>query len=461
VIYATRNCTHAHANPVPYRSSMIEESKSGSAVRRSGGLRATAWPELNRADSDSLGRRKLAVRAGHLTMAIMVCAAVGGALIARPEDYSATHVAALSLLSIAYIVWNLIGTVGIVRLVLWEGGLPPEVESRRPACGTPLFFTVQITLASAIYLLADTGSVPNFVWIGLLPPVAFAVFITEWRGIAVVTAIVFVVLAANAMRLHQFKLAFGGIAAFGFAVIFTLVFTLLAVHSERARLEVQRLASELTEANRQLREQAVRTEELAMSRERNRIAREIHDSLGHYLTGVNMQLEAARAAEQTDPAQARTAVAQAQLLTQEGLRDIRRSLAALRASPLENKSLVDGIRELLAQNSTTGPQTEFELVGTPRRLSPPAELSLYRTVQEGLTNVHKHARAQHCKVTLEFTPGRTLVSVADDGQACSATPDRSGFGLLGLRERANLLGGILKTASTPGEGYTLTMEVPG
>jgi len=361
-----------------------------------------------------------------------------------------------------YIAWNLLGTAGIVRLVLWEGSSPPDVKSREPECGKLVFFTVQITLASAIYLLTDAGSMPNLVWIGLLPPVAFAVFITEWRGIAFITGIVLVVLAANAMRLHPLRVALSGIAAFSFAVIFTLVFTLLAVHSERARLKVQGLASELTEANRQLREQAVRTEELAMSRERNRIAREIHDSIGHYLTSVNMQLEAARAAEQTNPEQARTAVAHAQSLTQEGLRDIRRSLGALRASPLENKSLLDGIAELLAQSNTTEPHTEFALVGTPRRLSPPAELSLYRAVQEGLTNVHKHARAQHCKVTLEFTKNaRTLVSVADDGQAFGTTPDRTGFGLIGLRERANLLGGSLKMVSTPGRGFILTMEVPG
>ncbi|MGC3958075.1 MAG: sensor histidine kinase [Verrucomicrobiota bacterium] len=441
---------------------MSEEAKSNTATGHLIGLKATAWPLLHRNDSDSLRRRKLAVRVGHLTMAVLVFAAVGGGLIAGSPESQKVRVLILSLLSIAYIVWNLFGTAGIVQLVLWEGGSPPVIESRRPKCGPLVFFMVQLSLAAAIYLLADSGMVPNFVWIALLPPVAFAVFITEWRGIAVVTAIVLGVLAVNALRLHPWRMAVGGIVAFSFAVIFTLVFTLLAVHSEKSRLEVQRLASELTEANRQLREQAVHTEELAVSRERNRIAREIHDSIGHYLTGVNMQLEAARAAEPSNPSQTRLALAQAQLLTQEGMRDIRRSLATLRASPLENKTLVEGIQELLAQNGATGPQIEFKLIGTPRRLSPPAELSLYRAAQEGLTNVHKHAQAKHCKITLEFAPtARTLVSVIDDGLGSVAITDRTGFGLMGLRERANLLGGVLKTVSNPGMGFTLTMEVAG
>jgi len=422
----------------------------------------TAWPELRHDDSDSLRRRKLAVRAGHLTMAIMVSAAVAGGLIARPGSYGTARILGLGLLSVAYILWNMMGTAGIVRLVLWERGMPPADESRQPACGAPVFFTVQIALAVAIYLLADIGTFPNFVWLALLPPIAYAVFMMEWRGITAVTAVVLAALGANAFRLHEPRLALGGLAAFLFAVIFTLVFTLLAVHAERSRLEVQRLAGELTEANRLLREHAVRAEELAATRERNRIAREIHDSLGHYLTGVNIQLEAAQAVAQTDPDQARTALARAQLLTQEGLSDIRRSLASLRAAPLENKALVDGIRELAEQNRSSGPRTEFVLLGQPRRLTPPAELSLFRTVQEGLTNMRKHARAGLCQITLEFTPtGRTRVSVYNDG--CPPAPDapRAGFGLIGLRERANLLGGTLVAEHTPHGGYSLKMEVPG
>lgn len=425
-------------------------------------LRQTAWPILRVSDTEVVRRRKVAVRAGHLTMAIMIGAAVIGGLVAARSSFTNAQVALLCVLSGAYVIWNLVGTSGMVRLVLWEGeaGPPPTIQSRLPECGTVLFFIVQTALAATLYLLADTGMMPNFVWLVLLPPIAYAVFLTDWRGIVPVTAVIVSVLAANAFRLHEPRLAVGGLAAFSFAVIFTLVFTLLAVHAERARFEVQRLASELTEANRQLREQALRAEELAMTRERNRIAREIHDSLGHYLTGVNMQLEAARAVFEKDPSQLQTALAQAQLLTQEGLRDIRHSLATLRTTPLENKTLPDALQQLVSQNQTTSLHASFELIGTPRRLSPPAELSLYRTAQEGLTNVHKHAKARHCRVVVEYEPGRSLVKVTDDGCAVPAAPGTPGFGLIGLRERANLLGGKLEALGVPGKGFTLCMEVP-
>jgi signal transduction histidine kinase len=103
----------------------------------------------------------------------------------------------------------------------------------------------------------------------------------------------------------------------------------VAVREQRGRAEVQRLADELGVANRQLREYAGQVEELAAARERNRMAREIHDTLGHYLTAVNMQLEAARALLATDPEKAADGMSKALALTHEGLADVRRSVATL------------------------------------------------------------------------------------------------------------------------------------
>ena len=176
--------------------------------------------------------------------------------------------------------------------------------------------------------------------------------------------------------------AYAGLA-FSFSVLFTLVFTLLAVNSEKARSQVQRLAAELGEANRQLREYSVRVEELAATRERNRIARQVHDSLGHYLTVVNVQTQAARALGSSYPARALEAVAKAQSFAREGLRDVRLSLAALRASPLDDKSLADGVRELVAGSCGAGTRAEFRLLGEPRKLSSPAELSLAAPRRKG------------------------------------------------------------------------------
>ncbi len=425
------------------------------------GWLATAWPAIAKTDSESLRRRIIAVRAGHLAMALMVVISVVSSILADHGDFKPSRIIILGVVSLGYIVWNLVGTQGIIGLVLWESNSPPPLETRVPRFGALPYFVAQIALGGMVYLSADHGHIPNLVWLVLLPPVAYAVFLLEWRGISLVSLIMIGILVANAYRWQGFVSAILAAVAFCFAVLFTLVFSLLAVHSEKSRNEVQRLATELEAANRQLREYAVQAEELAVTRERNRIAREIHDSLGHHLTVVNMQLEAARAVETNDPAHAREAIAKAQAFTQQGLKDIRNSLATLRASPLDNQSLTGALKELVASSNQTGLPTEFVLAGVPRPLSSMVELSLYRAVQEGLTNVRKHAQAKLVRVNLDFEhPHRTVLSVEDDGLGTNLEANRGGFGLLGLRERAHLIGGTLLLQSHPGVGFKLKLEVP-
>lgn len=425
-------------------------------------LPAAAWPRISAADSEALRRRKFAVRIGHAAMAAMLAAAVGGGLAVSHQDFSPLRVAWLLLVSAGYIAWNLAGSQGLVKLVLWEEGVPPPVASRQPNCGALAYFGVQLALAAFVYLTADRGRLPNLVWLALLPPVAYAVFLLEWRGIGLVSLAAMAILIWGFSRWHDWRVVFAAAASFSFAILFTIVFTMLAVHSEKARQEVQRLAGELTQANRQLREHLVQAEDLSASRERNRIAREIHDSLGHILTVANVQLQAARTLWSTDADRAHAAVSKAQSLVQEGLLDVRRSVAALRTSPLENKPLADALRELADAPASAEPRVEFHLRGLPRRLSSPAELSLYRAGQEGLTNLRKHSQATRASMVLDFqAASRVILSVADDGIGADQAAPASGFGLLGLRERAQLLGGELRIEAAPGKGFALHFEVPG
>jgi signal transduction histidine kinase len=426
------------------------------------GIVAAAWPVITPNDSDSLRRRKCAVRAGHLAMIIMILFTAGSAVAADLANFSAASLMILGLASTCYVFWNLVGTRGIVALVCWENAAPPPAETRVPPCGAPTYFAVQIPLAGLVYWIADQGHIPNLIWLVLLPPVAYAVFLLGWRGVTFVSLLMIAFLGACVYRWQGLTYTVFAAVAFSFAVLFTLVFSLLAVHSEKARKDVQCLAGELEAVNRRLREYAVQAEELAVTRERNRIAREVHDSLGHYLTVVNVQLEAARALESTNPARARAAIAKAQAFTQEGLQDIRRSLASLRSSPLDNKSLTDALQELVSTSNGGGLPAVYELQGTPRPLASPAELSLYRAVQEGLTNARKHAQAKQVRVILDFKAAdRTSVVVQDNGLGAAPEATNGGFGLLGLRERAQLLGGTVQVESHPHAGFTLKLEVPG
>jgi signal transduction histidine kinase len=216
-------------------------------------------------------------------------------------------------------------------------------------------------------------------------------------------------------------------------------------------------------ANERLAALAATADELATSRERNRLAREIHDSLGHYLTAMGVQLEVAERdlAGASPSAAALERVRRARAMARDGLADVRRSVAALRGSALGERSLATAVGELVAAARAAAGATGIEqrVEGTPRTLAPDAALTIYRAVQEGLTNALRHSRAARVEVLLDYRAAETVrAAVVDDG--VGAVEAVHGFGLTGLRERARSLGGRVGVESTPGEGFALEIEVP-
>ena len=244
-----------------------------------------------------------------------------------------------------------------------------------------------------------------------------------------------------------------GLPLFG-AAVFTAAVTELLRRERRAR-------TDLALAHDRLREYAAQAEELATTHERNRLARDIHDGLGHHLTVVQMQIQAARAVLGTDPQRADDVLAKAQVQATEALAEVRRSVAALR-EPRRTVPLPDALKDLAEETSAAGIPTRLAIEGTVRPLSPEAEDALYRTAQEGLTNVRKHAAATSAVVVLEYAgPATVRLEVRDDGRGLPAEATGAGFGLLGLTERAARLGGRLDVASDPGQGTRVLVEVPG
>ncbi len=216
----------------------------------------------------------------------------------------------------------------------------------------------------------------------------------------------------------------------------------------------------LDEANRKLTEYASQAEELAAAKERNRLAREIHDNLGHYLTAVNMQIEAAMALMESDGDRAKQSLERAQSLTKEGLAEVRRAVAAMRAAPIEARPLHEAIQMLVEEQQATGITTYYQIEGSIRPCSAQTELALYRIAQEGLTNIRKHAQASRADLILDYCkPNAIQIRLQDDGIGSNNTD--SGFGLLGVRERVKLLGGNLEIKTTPGQGFVLQVELPG
>jgi signal transduction histidine kinase len=320
-----------------------------------------------------------------------------------------------------------------------------------------LYFAFQVLLANAIIFI---GREQSLVALILFPLAAHGVMMLSSRGAYLLGALLVVTALVSFGALESGRListVVGGLALAA-GVVFSMVFTQVAVRENIARAEVERLNLELATANRKLREYAAQVQELAVANERNRLAREIHDSLGHYLTVINVQLEAAGQVFERDPQKAVAFVRKAQSLAQEGLTDIRRSVADLRSAPLDNQPLPKAIEDLVAELQASGMVTQFHVEGDLLDLSPQVELTLYRAAQEALNNVRKHAHASRTDVVLTAMPDRLRIVVSDNGVGGKRTD--GGFGLLGVRERVKLLGGTFVAQPVSNGGFEFVVEVP-
>ena len=207
-----------------------------------------------------------------------------------------------------------------------------------------------------------------------------------------------------------------------------------------------------------------RSSGLGAVEERNRLAREIHDTLAQGLTATALQLESADALLDagSDVEKARGPLRRALSLTQSNLEEVRRSVLDLRAAPLEGRPLSEALKALVDRwEAETGIAARYAAVNGNRPLPPRVEVALYRICQEALTNVARHAEAGRVRVRLVATPQEVRLSVEDDGRGFDASRvpgDR--HGLVGMRERAQMLGGALEVRSAPGEGTRVEASVP-
>ena len=222
----------------------------------------------------------------------------------------------------------------------------------------------------------------------------------------------------------------------------------------------------LAQANAKLAHYATTLEQLTTSRERNRLARELHDTLAHTLSGTAVQLEAAKTLWETEPQQAQTMLDKALKAIRCGLTETRRALQALRASPLEDLGLDLAVRDLAESVAAqTGATLDWQGPDTPQvqHVSPAIEQCVYRVAQEALANVAKHASPQHLTVQLVKNNGQMTLAISDDGRgferAGRLKNDSPHFGLRGMWERAEMIGGFLEIDSQPGRGTSVRLIV--
>jgi signal transduction histidine kinase len=247
------------------------------------------------------------------------------------------------------------------------------------------------------------------------------------------------------------------------ALLVGLFVEAVATQSERRR----EMIAELERARAENAELLAQVRQAAVLGERQRLAREIHDTLAQGLTGIVTQLEAAEAALPDRPQAARGHLDAARRLARESLGEARRSVQALRPGPLEDGRLVDALTDVAsAWSGGSGVPAVVTCVGEARPLPSETEVTLLRVAQEALANAGRHARASAVALTLAFGDGQVSLDVTDDGVGFDpAVPPAGngsggGFGLTAMRERVAALQGSLDVESGPGQGTTIVATLP-
>jgi len=216
--------------------------------------------------------------------------------------------------------------------------------------------------------------------------------------------------------------------------------------------------TQLVEANKQLRKYALTNEKLAQTQERNRLARELHDTLAHTLSSVSVQLEATKALFDRDPAGAKKMLGQTLVNTKNGLTETRRTLVDLRSSELESYGLTQAIRNMGKSVSERGGfKINFHLDKGMDVLSDEIGHCLYRVTQEALENTLRHANAKNVSINLLFDEDAIKLQVINDGFAFEIKDvKKEHLGIRGMRERVEMLGGSFTVESDPNSGTEIT-----
>ena len=362
--------------------------------------------------------------------------------------------------------WRFYGTVLALTLLLvlnilwqnWERTCPDQ-------CAQPLKKWAFL-LGSGLLLLAA-------IWMGELYNAIFLLFMlcsqaTIMLGVWPAGLIFCLVNMAGWLAVFH---ALGGdpgstisfAASLGIGILFVSFLTILIDRYSKQTRRAESLLKELQAAHVELKAAQQKEKELAIAEERMRLARDIHDGLGHHLTVLSIQLQAADKLVERNPRAAAEAIRVSRDEAQAALEEVRRSVGVMRQSPAHSQPLVEMITSLVIDfDEHTGLQSVFEHTGPPIELSVFAEQTLFRTVQESLTNIQKHAKGvKHIQVKLEYSAEVVRLAVSDDGQPSDATPSaQSGYGLQGLRERVDQLGGVLCYGPNSSNGFQVDVSIP-
>lgn len=326
----------------------------------------------------------------------------------------------------------------------------------------------------ALRMLLFEGAVAldcNGIALFLYPMGAYSVYFTFGSGASIAISFFYVLLVTWRIRLDNPSWYLNPestsyVLVFAFVMVFGPLVAHIIRKDDENRRRTETLLSDLEVSHIKLQAYTEQVAELAAAEERNRLARDIHDSLGHYLTAVNIQLEKALLYQERNPAEATQAIRDAKQAAADALRDVRHSVGALRDSN-ERFSLVDSLEKLIQEINGDNLSINMTIHGEEADYPRSTLTALYRAAQEGLTNIQKHAQARHVELTIDLGMREAQLVLRDDGQGFDPkilhqpkSLPQLGFGLRGIQERLDLVRGQLMLQSSPRKGTVLSVVVP-
>ena len=328
-----------------------------------------------------------------------------------------------------------------------------RLSSRRARVLVAAFLVFIFTIA----LRATAASSADAVLTLNTIPVVMIAFEFGWRGGAIAAAIALAwVVAWHAIDLSPLGYFSRGVTYFAAGII---------VGSFADRLRTAQAA--VVESERRVGQLALEQQEQfqAAAIERERLARELHDVVAHSVSVMTVQSTAARRVIAEDPPRAATALEAIERTGREAMAEMRRMVSVLRpgpaAAPLSPQPGIDDLAALVEQMEAAGLQVEMHVEGEPRRVPMAVGLSTYRIVQEALTNTLKHAGPVKAEVLLRYAPGTIEIECRDGGGSVPVPAGANGgHGLLGMRERATLLGGAVAAGARPDGGFQVKARLP-
>lgn len=351
---------------------------------------------------------------------------------------------------VRWVVIILLATIAVVQMRL------PKKAS--PAWTVHFFLAVHGSLVGALMFLQPGWTMYPVLY---MTPITWSILILplQW-GLFWIAVYTFATSMSIAVGISPGE---GLIAFFLYGVLYCFLgaFASALARADAARSASQALLADLQQAHAQLQEYATRVEELAIMEERSRLAREMHDTLGHRLTVASVQLEAAQRLCANDSERAADLIDTVREQVRDGLRELRATVATLHTPVEAHLQLRSALRRLMSHFEEATGLTIHRVLPTEMPQLPDAHrLALFRAAQEALTNIQRHAEASQVWLVLTTGDGVVSLLISDDGKGFRLNGGQTGFGLQGLRERAERLDGELHLEPRPGGGTQLSFRLP-